>query len=60
MEQCDRCKRRVNLLLGIFFNGREYICIKCRATELAVPLADIAGLGQVQFTEWLRERKPKK
>ena len=56
-EQCDRCKRRVNLLLGTFFNGREFSCIKCRASELLVPLADIAGLTQVQFTEWLHERK---
>ena len=59
MEQCDRCKRRVNLLLSIYFDGREFICTKCRAAQLAVPLADIAGLSQVEFTEWLRERKKK-
>jgi len=58
-EQCDRCKRRVNLLLGTFFDGREFTCIKCRANELTVPLADIAGLTQVQFTEWLKLKKKK-
>jgi hypothetical protein len=48
------------MLPGIFFDGREFICVRCRVTPLGIPFSEVEDITQAQITELLRGRKKQK